>query len=304
MQGELGPASIRTGANHKGTRTAGAHSGSELISSVSLPPVWQNRCLSLTFSWLSLCLCVCVSTQVPVMCEQCLPLPLVQVPQLVYPWPLQLFLPGGTSQRLWGWWNTHTHATKTNTCTRVSALAQTRLFPLSFPLCLSSSLLHAPPPRPTSLCFPHPASCSVFQRCVSLGACLQKDSHLSSSIYELALLTQSSCFFAVEINTLLSEALLSLARLNNDGGSLWPSQSCTVVTNRSESACVYAAFSQAVCTWIAAAVCVFLYFSKPIYFYHSIIKSVNCPFWCKAVHWAPLARPQRVVFHTNAASSL
>ena len=38
-----------------------------------------------------------------------------------------------------------------------------------------------------------PASCSVFQRRVSLGARLQKDSHLSSSISELAFLTLSSC---------------------------------------------------------------------------------------------------------------
>lgn len=43
------------------------------------------------------------------------------------------------------------------------------------------------------LCFLLPASCSVFQLCVSLGACLQKDSHLSSSISELAFLIRSSC---------------------------------------------------------------------------------------------------------------
>lgn len=42
-----------------------------------------------------------------------------------------------------------------------------------------------------SVSFP-PASCSVFQRCVSLGACLQKDSRLSSSISELSFLSQSS----------------------------------------------------------------------------------------------------------------
>lgn len=197
----------------------------------------------------------------------------------------------------------HTRALK-QTLVREQACSHRRLyFPPSFPL-LSLFLPPARVPHP-SLCFPQPASCSVFQRCVSLGACLQKDSHLSSSISELALLlTQSSCFFAVEINTPLSEALLSLARLNNDGGSLGPSRSCTAATNRSECACVFAGFSQAVCTWIAAAVCVFLYFTKLIYFYHSIIKSVNCPFWCEAVHLAPLARPHWVVFHTNAASSL
>ena len=45
-------------------------------------------------------------------------------------------------------------------------------------------------------------------------------------------------FFAVAINTLLSLELLSLGCLNNDTGSLWPSQSCVVDTKCLKYACV------------------------------------------------------------------
>lgn len=135
-------------------------------------PPWLC-CFSMTPS---LYVCVCVSMQVSVMCEQCLPLPLVQVPQLVHPWPLQLFVPGGTSQRLWGKWNTHIH---------ISKFANTAFsfFPIfsSFYLSLAHSL------------FLFPSACILFKLCVSLGACLQKDSHQSSSISELVFLTQCSC---------------------------------------------------------------------------------------------------------------
>lgn len=64
MRGELGPAAIRYCANRKGTTTAGAHLGSELISSVALSPLWHTRCPSLTLllfhDSLTVCVCVCV----------------------------------------------------------------------------------------------------------------------------------------------------------------------------------------------------------------------------------------------------
>lgn len=158
MQGELGPASIRTCANHKGTRTAGAHSGSELISSVALPPVWQNRCLSSTFSWLSLCLCVCVF---PCRCLSCVNSAFrchwCKYRNLCTHDPSSCsFQEGRVNASEVG--GTHACA-KANTCTRASVLAQTRLFPLSFPLCLSSSLLHASPIPVSVSLSPHPALC-------------------------------------------------------------------------------------------------------------------------------------------------
>lgn len=94
MQGEFGLAAIRYCANHKGTTTAGAHLGHELISYLALPPTLANSlslldCTVLFFfsPFHSVCahVCVCVFLQVSVMCEQCLPVPLVQIPQLVHP---------------------------------------------------------------------------------------------------------------------------------------------------------------------------------------------------------------------------
>lgn len=61
MQGELAPAAIGFSANHKGTTTAGAHLGSELISFVALPPLWQTLCPPPPIRLLhALCICVCV----------------------------------------------------------------------------------------------------------------------------------------------------------------------------------------------------------------------------------------------------
>jgi len=67
MQGELGAETTEFCARHKGTATAGAHLGSELISFVALRPLWQTRCPSLTAHPLSvffgggLCSCRCLS---------------------------------------------------------------------------------------------------------------------------------------------------------------------------------------------------------------------------------------------------
>ena len=86
------------------------------------------------------------------------------------------------------------------------------------------------PPHPP-LCFLLPASCSVFQLCVSLGACLQKDSPSKLFYFRIGVSHSGLLFSAVAINTLLSMELLSSARLNNDTGSLWPDQSSAVDTS-------------------------------------------------------------------------
>uniref|UniRef100_A0A665VW59 Plexin-A2-like n=1 Tax=Echeneis naucrates TaxID=173247 RepID=A0A665VW59_ECHNA len=66
---KLGPAAISYTANHKGTTTAGAHLGSELISCVAFPPTLANSLpfldcvaffLTLTVHCVCVCVCVCV----------------------------------------------------------------------------------------------------------------------------------------------------------------------------------------------------------------------------------------------------
>lgn len=65
MQGEFGLAAIRYCANHKGTTTAGAHLGHELISYVALPPTLANSlslldCTVLFFPPFTQCVRMCV----------------------------------------------------------------------------------------------------------------------------------------------------------------------------------------------------------------------------------------------------
>lgn len=182
MQGEFGLAAIRYCANHKGTTTAGAHLGHELISYVALPPTLANSlslldCTVLFFFPLSLSVCACVCLCVPAgVCHvwtvpsgatgantaTCAPMTPPAVPSR---------RDGSTLLRL-----------VEHTCT------DTRTYNL---IHLFLSLFH-PSFCIFALGFFLPASCTAFQLCVSLGACLQKDSHLSFSISEVVLLIQSS----------------------------------------------------------------------------------------------------------------
>lgn len=178
------------------------------------PLLWQTRCPSLTalfffFFPLSLSVCACVCLCVPAgVCHvwtvpsgatgantaTCAPMTPPAVPSR---------RDGSTLLRL-----------VEHTCTDTRTYNLIHLFLSRFhpSLCIFA------------LGFFLPASCTAFQLCVSLGACLQKDSHLSSSISEVVPLIQSSCSSAIAINSLLSLELLSLTCLNNDTRSFWPHQ--------------------------------------------------------------------------------
>lgn len=63
---------------------------------------WATRHPDLPCLLLSLCLLLSPSLQVPVLCQQRLPLPLVQVPESLHSWPHHLLLPGGPDQHFRG----------------------------------------------------------------------------------------------------------------------------------------------------------------------------------------------------------
>lgn len=218
MQGEFGPAAIRYCANRKGTTTAGAHLGSELISSVALPPLWQTHSPSLTVFLFPDSHTACVYVH-PRRCLSCVNSAFrchwCKYRNLCTHDPSSCsFQEGRVNASEVG--GIHT-CTKTHT--RISRFARTTfsflpiffLFvPFSLPLSPAHSLSLF-----TSACI----LLCVPALCQPQG--MSSERQPSKLFYfQIGISHSELLFSAVAINSLLSLELLSLVCLNNDTGSL------------------------------------------------------------------------------------